>query len=717
MQMNFRQLTEFSIRVRIMLMAGACLVFATSVLVYFSLSSSNSTQAIVRNSTTQALEEAAQFQLKALATSHSKNVQSVLDEAYFRVQMLSENIMFFKRNAEETFMSGEHLREGLNRLVKETITRYTQLQSIFVVFEKDKLDQQDDMWIMADYIGSNVKGRFSTHWLRDDENGVTGKVFEEEEIINEEKRNNGEAQNAWLTCAKEALSFCLLEPYKTSLYGKEKFVTSLVIPLVQDDVFLGVAGVTIDLKHIQTIASKADEALYGGSGTVLVTTDTGLILGNSEDSTSVGSKNVTEISEGEDSAELTALDLKKSEDGLRFLVNSSIILIGTKKIWAVDIELPTSAVMTKAEELYVTLSGRHQQITLVSLGVGVIVTLIAIALIGVLSGKLVKPIKEIADRMKEIATGDGDLTKRIEISTKDEMGALVKWFNSFLDKLQPTIADVASAVEKMRATADEAADVASKTNNGIREQFSEIELVAAASTELATTSEGVDENASSAAQAAKIAAEASTEGKIVGHQTSQSIADLVKQISDATVAVQEVADESENINSMLLVIQDISEQTNLLALNAAIEAARAGEQGRGFAVVADEVRGLAGRTQNSIGDIKKVIDLLQSGSKNIVNIMDQSNEKANNTVIQVDKAVSALDKINESVTTINDMNNAIATAANEQNSVSSEINKYVVNIRNVSASISEQAEKSENIGSELMTLADHQKKLMDQFKT
>ncbi len=329
---------------------------------------------------------------------------------------------------------------------------------------------------------------------------------------------------------------------------------------------------------------------------------------------------------------------------------------------------------------------------------------------------VVRPLRHAVAAMEDIAQGEGDLTHRLEAKGSDEISQLARAFNLFVDKIRDTIAQVTGATSQLAAAAEEMSHISTDTSNGVQRQRSETEQVATAMNEMTATVQEVARNAESAAEAARGADEESSRGQQVVSESVASIDTLASEVEHAAGVIQRVEQDTESIGTVLEVIQGIAEQTNLLALNAAIEAARAGEQGRGFAVVADEVRSLASRTQSSTQEIKEMIERLQANAQDAVSVMEGGREKARVSVDFASKAGEALERITGAVNTIATMNNQIAEAARQQGEVSEEINRNVVNISQVAEETSGSTTQMANASQELARLAADLQGLVGRFK-
>jgi methyl-accepting chemotaxis protein len=336
-------------------------------------------------------------------------------------------------------------------------------------------------------------------------------------------------------------------------------------------------------------------------------------------------------------------------------------------------------------------------------------------LMGVTMWMVVRRLKGVTLIMEDIAAGEGDLTQRMPLKgNRDELDRLGHAFNQFVERIHALVGQVAGSTAQLAAAAEELSATSEDTNRHVREQQTETEQVATAMNEMSATVQEVAKNAGEAAGAAQQADAESKQGSQVVDAAITSIDMLAGEVEQAAQVIQGVNQDSEQIGRVLEVINGISEQTNLLALNAAIEAARAGEQGRGFAVVADEVRTLARRTQESTQEIREMIERLQSGAKNAVTAMESGRGRAGSSVEQARHAGQSLAEITQAVTRINDMNALIASAAEEQSAVAEEINRNVTTISQATeqtAAGSQQtaaaSEQLARLSAELQTLVGH----------
>lgn len=354
-------------------------------------------------------------------------------------------------------------------------------------------------------------------------------------------------------------------------------------------------------------------------------------------------------------------------------------------------------------------------ITKISIILLVVISSIGSGLGVFFAGGITRPIISLSKTIKSVEDNN-DLTLRSGVDSKDELGDMSRAFNGMLEKFEALIQRVSSSSTQLATASEEVSAVAQESAQNVEQQRVETELVATAINEMTATVHEVAHNAQSASGAAANADNDAQSGKGVVAQTSTAIEQLATEVENAATVIHSVEKDSENIGGVLDVIKNIAEQTNLLALNAAIEAARAGEQGRGFAVVADEVRTLASRTQESTAEIEAMIVKLQTGSAQAVEVMEMGRDKAHQGAEKAKSAAASLDEIVSSIGSINDMNTQIAAAAEEQSAVSEEINRNIVNISQLSEQTAGGAEQTTAASSELSRLASELQGLVELFK-
>jgi methyl-accepting chemotaxis protein len=710
--------SRLSIQLKITLLAGLCLLAIVVVLVSASMIQASRKADLVKQASSKMLEDSVQLRMEARGESQALQMQRYFMDAYQYGRSAATQVLFIREQAEKRFLDAFDLREDLTRQIRSSLEANPSLLGIYAVFEPNALDGKDELFVDQDALGSNDKGRFSLYWSQGGKGELSAEAMTEASLNDATPGISGAPYNAWYTCPLQNKRVCLLEPYIDDTDGVKTLMTSIAFPLIQGDKVIGVLGVDISLASLQELSNSGHKSLFGGAGHISIISSTGLLAAHSRDSRLLGGKLTAAFSEQH--AEMVRLlggnrpEVLHKDNMLQVL--QPLLPIPAAKPWGVLLEVPKKVLLEPATQLEAQMDELSSRDSVISLGLGLAAGLIGILLIWLTALGVTRPILGVAAMLKNIASGEGDLTRRLEYAKKDELGELTSWFNRFLDKLQPIIADVKHSVQDARKTADHSALIASQTSDGMQQQYREVDQVATAFQEMSATAQDVAHNAAQAAEAARTAEQASREGMSVIGKTTSTIELLANEMNVAMQEVEGLADSSEKIGSVLEVIRSIADQTNLLALNAAIEAARAGDAGRGFAVVADEVRNLAKRTQDSVEEIRQVIEGLQNGTKEVVSTMQSSHSQAQGSVEQVGQAVAALRRISQAVGVITDMNLQIASAAEEQSSVAEEINRNVASIRDVTESISAQADESAKISQGLNELANHQQALMDQFR-
>ena len=328
-----------------------------------------------------------------------------------------------------------------------------------------------------------------------------------------------------------------------------------------------------------------------------------------------------------------------------------------------------------------------------------------------------KPINNLIERVKDIAQGEGDLTQRIEVNSEDEVGQLGKWFNAFVTKIHDVIAEVTNASTDVAAASTEIAASAEEIAAGMNEQSQQITTVSSAVEEMSASVVEVARKSADAANSANESGRIATEGGSVVDDTITGMRSINDAVSSSAESVQELGKRGEQIGEVITVINDIADQTNLLALNAAIEAARAGEHGRGFAVVADEVRKLADRTTKATEEIAGSIQAIQDETGIAVDKMNAGTDEVTTGVEKAEQAGDALKQIVASAQDVSTMVQSIAAAAEEQSAASEEVSRNIEQIASVTRQTTEGTNQAAAAATQLSQRAETLQQLVGQFKT
>jgi len=556
--------------------------------------------------------------------------------------------------------------------------------------------------IETDFNGANIQKTFDLPLYKQEFLLIFGGLSTDgKRITNDPSWNpvNWDARKRpWYPLAKAHKRAILTEPYADSVSGE--LLISAVANFYDNGKFKGAFGGDLSLK---TVSDAVNTLNFNHTGYAFILNKEGNIISHPQ--LDFNGKNVSDLIKGGESSFGTSLKPTELLDGTDVFTTFSPLsnLYGTD--WYIGVVLEKHKVMSDVE--------KFGWIALIST---IIAALLCSAVLYYVVSQLLLPLKALRESLQDINCGEGDLVKRLDINSNDEFGKVSEDFNQFLSYLQNLIKEVKSTSSQVRLNTDKTEDSSSQAAQELNSQLSELDQLATAMSEMSATAHDVAGNAQSAAQKASEADDIARSGVAIVDKTSASIAQLTTQMGSVVTTINELVNYSNNIESILTVITDIADQTNLLALNAAIEAARAGEQGRGFAVVADEVRTLASKTQESTEQIKGMISQLQVGVKNAESVILKSRENADETQQVAIQASTSLNEIRASIDAINGMNVQIATAAEEQSMTTKEINQNTQNIRNISQSVSDRAMSQEGLCKVMVELTEQQEQALAKFK-
>lgn len=500
-------------------------------------------------------------------------------------------------------------------------------------------------------------------------------------------------QRPWYKDAVAAGRTTLTEPYQDAATNE------LIITAATPAQALGVVGGDLSLKVLVDIINALD---FNGMGHAFLVSGDGKILVHPDGSKVM--KSLAELFPGH----APSLDANYSEvelDGQTRILSFSRVAGLPSVTWYVGISLD------KAKAYAALDSFRTSAVVAALIAVGVI-----LLLLGMLMRVLMRPLTDMGRAMANIAEGEGDLTRRLTVQSHDEFGELASAFNRFVERIHTSIREVSSATQQVNEVAARVLAASNSSMANSDEQASRTNSVAAAINELGAAAQEIARNAADASQQASGARHQAEDGRQVVEQNIRAMRELSAKISASCSQIEALNAKTVDIGQILEVIKGISEQTNLLALNAAIEAARAGEAGRGFAVVADEVRNLAHRTQSSAQEIQQMIEQLQVGAGASVQTMTESQRQSESSVSIADRAGERLGEVTQRIGEIDGMNQSVATATEEQTAVIESLNMDITEINTLNQQGVENLQSTLRACGDLDQQARRLKQLVDSFR-
>ncbi|MFA0096154.1 methyl-accepting chemotaxis protein [Vibrio splendidus] len=600
---------------------------------------------------------------------------------------LSAN-QLFEQTRNGVYLRAESVSEAASEGIKNWIDIRTDIASAFNDFSRE-----DD--VVPFLKQARVAGGFDDIFLGTPEGGM---------YRSHPERNRAgydPRQRPWYQEANAAGKQIITTAYQDAI--TKALLVTIAEPVRHNGKLVGVVGadVLIDQLVNDVISLDVGDNAYA----MLIDASDGTFLAHPDSSLSL--KPVSQLSNDismpiiENAVRTGSIEIIKERGAEKLLYFTKVP--NTNWIFAVQ--------MDKATE-----EANHSTLLTQLITTAVIITLIVIVLVSWLVSFLFRDLNRVSAALEEIASGEGDLTQRLEPKSDDEIGKLAENFNRFVGNMHTMVIKLSEVSAALGNQARQTASQAEERSARIQMQQDEINMVATAVNEMAAATQEIAGNADHTAQNSSEAVGACEHGTGQVTQTQSSIQNLAQEVQIATNVILELEEHGNSINAILSNIQGIAEQTNLLALNAAIEAARAGEQGRGFAVVADEVRVLSQRTHGSTQEIQQTIELLQGTTGKAVSIMNDSRSLAETSVDDANSAAASLTQIHAAVERISDMATQIASAAEEQASVTSEITRNTEGIRDVSNELADEAHQAAEQAAQLSELSHELESEISRFK-
>ncbi|EPY02190.1 methyl-accepting chemotaxis protein [Magnetospirillum fulvum] len=680
-----------SIKAKIAIFAGLCLIGAISVQVVYGVITTKSGNALVVSRTSEILDSKTRESMNNLASAQAGLLRSEFDSALIAARTMAHSFAMVVSSSAEGGVPPESRRRHINEILLNVLKQNELFNGTYTAWEPNALDGNDEAFRNRRDTGTDSTGRFIPYWNRDQSGKIAMQALVEYD--SHDLHPNGVMKGGWYIGPQTNGRESVLDPLPYIVQGRQVYLATLSVPIVVKGKFLGVAGADFNLEFVQKLALDVNRSLFGGKNRVVILSNMGLIVADSARPELIGQSYAAQSQTWQTDLSTIQAGRNNSEwqgDTLRTF--AAIRLGRTEKPWSVLIEVPRDVVMAEANTLGQSLTERASSSVMWSAITSAMVALVAIAIMWLAAGGVARPIVAMTDAMKRLAAGD----KSIEVPSRDqvdEIGQMAQAVQVFKDNairieaLQAEQAEAAarSAAERKQARHNLADSFETSVMGLVREVASSAQGMQATAQTMSAAARQASTQAGSIASAADSATENVQTVASAAEELSASITEINRQVTEAAkisktaseeagrtnVMVQTLATAADRIGEVVKLINDIAAQTNLLALNATIEAARAGDAGKGFAVVAGEVKHLANQTAKATEEIGSQINAVQEETR---------------------RAVAAIKTIGEVIDNVREISSGIAASVEQQGAATKEI------ARNVQQAAQGTQDVSANIG-------------------
>ncbi len=659
----------------------------------------SSTQTLLQNSVLNSMNDAGKLS--------SERISNLLKQSFSPALILAETL------SKTAYPNTAFTRDVVNDLSHYALNATPTISSLYSQFEPNGYDNLDSKF-QGFGSHSTPTGTLEVYWIKENGQSVYYPTDDAADKYITDKDENGIRTSEFYLCSKDSLKPCALDPYLYEIEpGRHELMTTLSAPIIVANKFRGIVGVDINLPILQQWVTEQSKSLFDGNASISLFSQRNLLIASSlyPDNLSQKASKVN--------AELATIltDPKNSiVAGDNWHVKVPVMINEANVTWTLLVSVPEKVALASVINMTEKAKGHYNK-ALTDLLLFSMVFLVAALFFAIwLARSITTPIKLLSTSIQELSEHEGDLTQKVHVNRHEELILLASGFNKFINKLAEMIGASKNHSKALYGKFSEMEHIAQDVETGTQAQQVNLDSIASAMTEMAAASGEVALLAIETVNGGKHANELLQETQDILESSVQNVQQLEKNMSLTSKQISQVAERSADITSIVETIRSIADQTNLLALNAAIEAARAGEQGRGFAVVADEVRNLAARTQTSTQDISNLISNLQIDVDKAVETLD---ENKNSIISTVDKTSISFERLSETKASIKIMSESIdkvATAADEQNHVAEDINIRIVSVSDSSRDLAELGHKLQENSIQSKALAEAIKAELSRLK-